>query len=775
MKNAPLLLTLILTATSLAVRAEVLMSDDFNPITGNRTGSPAQWGQPLGGGTVTGNNTRVQFGTGYTANGTAAPLTWQNRYTTACGTVTAMNGFVYSHNTLGDGNFIAPDPTKTSANNYVAFPFLIGDATHFNKIITVSVEINTGLDSGSTTNSRWTLGFWETINKPDLAGIVSNDAVTLEFYPYELAHSVVTAGGLSHPLTLKIRGWVNGASFQKVVTGLSKPSPGQMIPPQKIRLTLSYDMNTGEIVATANDITDPIGEPYFLMSATLIKPEMSDLNFVGFGMTGLVTGLSDPTTVDNFQISADHKTAELISDRTFKTGFSAYNPCLDVQKTNTVDGILQYTGHAGPPIWTLAQWSSHASIAGTPPTVLTTGAYQWNGASTTLAPGAYEWRDAYKSIAFGPASATDVVLSVDSEAEYGGEFRAGGNLPYGPDWPHLIIGQRVSNPNGQFGENSPSLDELKALIMHVELKLLQAKNNHDNDIYGTPYDQDKHMSIFYIGIPVQNLNITSPDYGKVISFGIMVYNDRANFSNSLNGNLFYRSFEGIYQIGMPFTTSLLQLNQWKTLHGDILPYILDAFDYAKSVGAVAADAQRSDFKVGNLGLSWEVSGLSKVSIHARNYSLKAIGPAFPPAYDFNSTGNKEGWTSYNITDNSTSGGKWNFVTLSSGGNDPQLVSPDMRVDADEFKQVRIRMMNLNPAPNQQAELFWKRTTNNATDTTFSSTRHITRPISSDGSYAEIIFDMTGAPNWDGEINQIRIDPVIQSSGQPIAIDYIHFD
>lgn len=734
MKTSPLLTATLLLATSLLLRADVIMSDGFGINAGNRAGDGVVVGRSLGG-DITANATAVEVGTG---------LVWQNKYTLNA-TTSAMNGFVY-----GTGGCAVPDPAKTTANCYVPFVFAADGATDYPQILTASADFKAG-DNKSSTSGVWCLGFWQAADNANLTNIVSGDYVKARFFP---------AGTNEGKVQLQIN--IDGVQSTSI-----SPTVMTFGATDVIRLTVSYDMNTGEAVATAYDVTTAT-----LMSTTkFTNASISDLKLVGFGMAGLLANRTIPSTVDNFNVSTGHKTSELITDRNFRAGFLTYEPCLGVPKTNTVDGMLQYTAKAGPPMWTLAQWCSHASIAGTTPTVLATGAYQWNTAATTLAPGAYEWRNAYKSIAFGPDSATDVVLSVDSNAEYGGVFRTGNNPTGDPDWPHLIIGQRVSNPQGKFGEAAPSIKELTALVMNVDLKLLQATNNH-----GTGYNENIHSSIFYIGIPVQNLNDTSPDFGKVISFGIMVYDDRANFESCLNGNLFYRSYQGIYQIGMPFTTTLLQINLWKTLHGDILPYILDAITYAKSTGYIAPTTPLSDFKIGNLGLSWEVSGLSKVSIQARNYSLKAVGPAFPPACEFNSAGNKEEWTSYNITDNNTGGGTWNLVTLNTTGNDPQLVSPAMKMDANEFKQVKIRMMNNHndvPGTNwgTRATLFWK----HDADTTFSGARSKQITISNDGTYAEYTFDMTGNADWSGEITQLRFDPVIQGSGQPIAIDYIHFN
>jgi hypothetical protein len=292
-----------------------------------------------------------------------------------------------------------------------------------------------------------------------------------------------------------------------------------------------------------------------------------------------------------------------------------------------------------------------------------------------------------------------------------------------------------------------------------------------------------HCSEFYIGITPQNLNTHSSDSNKLIAFGMFFYKDLNTFPTNC-----YFSMDSdpatnglgntpmIYQIGMPFSTNGLQVGQWKTIHGDILPYLKQAFDYAHSHGCLT-NSTLADYKIATVGLNWEVMGLSRVSMQVKNLSLVAVGPKFPMSYEFNTAGDREGWTyatnSLADLNNGPTNGVW--VLRANTTRDPQLTSPVFKMDSDLFKKVEVRMCNnvIGTAnlDYNHADLFWKRAGEG-----FSGERWArVSSINTGGSTNVYVFDMTSNTNWAGEIIQLRLNPVIQGENQNISIDYIRFE
>lgn len=672
-----------------------IAGDRLSPTAGNRSGVVV--GQAL-------DDTAVETGAG---------LVWQNEYN---GT-SEMNGFLYGQD-AGTGRFAVPDGTKTSANNYMPFVF-----SNIPKVLTVSADFQAA-DNKAATGSNWTIGFWQTIDNANLSNIASNDAVTLRFFP---------AG--SNEGKLQIRIYVNGVSS---ATTSSKST--SFAASDVIRLSLSYDMNTGETFATAYNVTT--GTVMATLKST--KPDISDLNHVGFGMTGLLANQTNPGMVDNFLVSAEHKSGQMITDSAFQRGASVLEPT-----TGDVEGVFQHTTKNGSPVWSLAQWQSHGSIYGATP--------------TTLPSGALKWENAFKSVTLGPPGTgdSDLILEVDSIAEYGGVYRDG----TAQDWPALLIQQTISGGGG-YGDNSPWLDELSALNVNIDANLRLADNQ-----YTEGYDSAKHAAHFLVYFTIQNRNLASSGYGDYLWFGLALYDDR----EPLPG-LHYQQDIGtqkfIYNVGIaPFTSTGMTVGQWKNIAGDILPYVKDALNKAWELGFLTASTNLADYKVGGMNMGWEVPGLSRVAMQVRNFRLEAAGISFPKNYEFNTDANKEGWKSFSLTDANAGpvGGLWSFTAST---NDPKLVGPSVRVDANQFTKVRVRMMNNgNPSSTSKAQLFWK--VNGGA--TFSEALSKTVNVSNDGLFTEYVFDMTDDPDWQGEITQLRLDPIMSGDGHPIAVDYIRFD
>jgi hypothetical protein len=103
------------------------------------------------------------------------------------------------------------------------------------------------------------------------------------------------------------------------------------------------------------------------------------------------------------------------------------------------------------------------------------------------------------------------------------------------------------------------------------------------------------------------------------------------------------------------------------------------------------------------------------------------------------------------------------------GADPQLTGPYMRLRASRYRRIAARMVNPgNPATGGVAQLFWKR----KDDSNFAEARSVSVPVGNSGQWELLTFDMTSHPEWNGEIVQLRLDPVRFGDGHTIGIDYL---
>ncbi|RKX45478.1 MAG: hypothetical protein DRP64_04660, partial [Verrucomicrobia bacterium] len=430
---------------------------------------------------------------------------------------------------------------------------------------------------------------------------------------------------------------------------------------------------------------------------------------------------------------------QMIADRHFQDGVDVLAPA-----DGTVEGMLQYKEPYGATRWQLAQWSSQESVYGTDPTGLSSGSMQW--------------KNPYKRLVMGPLGSSDgdLVLALDSVAEYGGVYRQAGEA-----WPHILVQQDITNPNGWFKAYGPSVADLHELIVDVELRL-----NYIDSIYTSGYSPGLHAAQFLLYFTVQNLNPSSSGYGDYLWFGLRFYDDRDPLPDP------YVAGDGgtgklIYNIGAsPYWSTGMQTGVWKRATVNILPDIEDALQEAWNRGYLTGSSDIADYKIGGMNMGWEVPGLSDAAMQIRNFGVQAYGLDFAKPYEFNIDGESDGWGFSNMVEVGSGGaldGKW---MLAVPGADPQLIGPEMHLGTDRYKQVVVCMANMgNPAGNSTAQLFWRR----SGDAGFSESRSVAMPVSNSGTYDKYTFDMDSNPEWNGEIVQLRLDPIVSGDGQPIGV------
>ncbi len=289
---------------------------------------------------------------------------------------------------------------------------------------------------------------------------------------------------------------------------------------------------------------------------------------------------------------------ELIYDSHFQDGLKVYSPQYPPENPVKVDGTIGFDS-TKTPVWTCAQWSSKSSLVDIVPTILQNG---W-----------YHWENPEKKIYLGLNNDEeyDILFGVNSYNEYGGVYRKNGE-----NWPHLLVEQRLSPP-GNAGPGSPSLEKHVKLNFHVEAKL-----ENDSTIIREGYDPNIHAAQFLIYFTVQNLNPTSPGYGKdYIWLGVQVYDDRnetpAEYINHDDGTQTL-----IYSIAYDSVTSKsTHTNEWVKIDVDLYPYALKALNEAWQRGYLSASQDLSDYKLGGMNMGWELPGMNIADMKIRNLSL----------------------------------------------------------------------------------------------------------------------------------------------------------
>jgi hypothetical protein len=163
-----------------------------------------------------------------------------------------------------------------------------------------------------------------------------------------------------------------------------------------------------------------------------------------------------------------------------------------------------------------------------------------------------------------------------------------------------------------------------------------------------------------------------------------------------------------------------------------------------------------------MNIGWEVTGLNNGTIEIGNFSLKQYTAQNLKSYEFNDDGDTEGWKAISDIDENANGplnGKWTFI---SNGNDLQLLSPMLTIDALIVKKIIINVFN-NHLSDNHLQLFWSVNE----EELFNEDDSIAIEMKSGGRWSEYVLDLSNNSRWNGIIRQLRIDPIF-------GIDYIRF-
>lgn len=98
-----------------------------------------------------------------------------------------------------------------------------------------------------------------------------------------------------------------------------------------------------------------------------------------------------------------------------------------------------------------------------------------------------------------------------------------------------------------------------------------------------------------------------------------------------------------------------------------------------------------------------------------------------------------------------------YVLHLANNNDPNLLSPAIRVDASTYQYLEITYKN--ETGNSAAKLYWARD-----DDGFAESRAMNIPTIADGKWHTLRVDLSAAGEWQGEVTQLRFDPTNGGTG-----------
>lgn len=168
-------------------------------------------------------------------------------------------------------------------------------------------------------------------------------------------------------------------------------------------------------------------------------------------------------------------------------------------------------------------------------------------------------------------------------------------------------------------------------------------------------------------------------------------------------------------------------------------------------------------------------GFVMMNTEESNFVTNNMGQPFPDytnsnnlikGWEFNTSGNTEGWTPYNSGANGVDCGRFMIYTPN---NDPIIVSSDnLSVDAFNSPYIIIRMASNNT--DTSGKIYFTTTT----DTTWNETKAVSFTVINDNNYHLYYVPMYSNTVWTGTIKQLRLDPVaVGSSTNSVRIDWIH--
>ena len=340
-------------------------------------------------------------------------------------------------------------------------------------------------------------------------------------------------------------------------------------------------------------------------------------------------------------------------------------------------------------------------------------------------------------------------LAVNAFHEYDGHYK----LPDAP-WVHLLVQQDIGRLHG-----AKSLNEITELQWNFDIQLLYMNQNIQPG-----YNPNLHAAIFPIYMTIQNLIPGDPDYGKYFWLGINPYDDRVLMSPLyVNGDAGTGSL--IYSAAFSnFANQSVHSGARVHVSGDMMPFVRLGLQAACDRGFLHSN-DLSRYFVGGMNIGWEITGLNIGTIEVGNLSLKQYTSENPKSFEFDITGEMNLWT-MNFEHSDSKNGYW---IGKPSGNDPQLLSPVVAINASVVQRIILRLFSEQLKSNR-LQLFW------STDSQglFSEEKSSWITLNVGTMWNEYVLDLSKHPRWHGIIRRLRIDPVEYGDGRNFGLDYIRF-
>jgi hypothetical protein len=281
---------------------------------------------------------------------------------------------------------------------------------------------------------------------------------------------------------------------------------------------------------------------------------------------------------------------ELIRDPHFRSGFRLIEP---KPGQRVVYGQIPGVSDGTRPVWDLDQWSSRFPLS----------------AGAVPQPGMGCWSNAAKAVVVGgvDTNAADLSLAANASVEYGRRAR----LKSEP-WVHLLVEQTFADP--------PSMADLASARLRLQARLLRSELLRTDD-----YSPGLHAAQFQMFLMLQNRNRQSPGYGRLVWFGIPLYDDRSRFpkehkSQDFGGTTMFIFTPG----GQVFSGRSAHDREWIAVDKDLRPLFLEALETAWQRGFLRESRDLADYRVTGMNLGWEVPGLFDVEMQVRDLSLTVV-------------------------------------------------------------------------------------------------------------------------------------------------------